>query len=284
MQLRIITTVFLISGVLLAIWSLGHWGGIAVLVFLSSLALWETSILGLAATPSSHSKSALSPQLDSAASRRMRLAELVMGVAIILAAHQGGSLTFALLLAVLLGLIAIVPPSGCLSGQREVRGIALRALYLPWMLQFYVLALGTFGTLWAPLWLVAVAKSNDIGALLGGRRFGKTLMWPAISPRKTWEGAICGILAGAIVGLALAASPTFREATGLTLVEALEIALLLGPVAILSDLSASWLKRRAHCKDSGNSIPGIGGGLDVVDSMIFVGPIGYLLIVHLGQP
>jgi len=127
------------------------------------------------------------------------------------------------------------------------------------------------------IWLVAVAKFCDVGALLTGLAIGRHHMAPQISPKKTWEGAVGGVL----TSMGLGALLTWWWAPHLPghmtpLVGAL-IASPIALVAIVSDLIESIIKRRATIKDSGGLIPGIGGIFDVSDSLILTAPLGYLL-------
>ena len=133
------------------------------------------------------------------------------------------------------------------------------------------------GRLLLCLWVIAVAKFCDTGALLSGMAFGRHKMSPQISPKKTWEGAVGGVLCAMGIGALFAwlARGVFPpHMTPLT------SALMAAPVAvvgIVADLVESVLKRRANSKDSGATIPGIGGMFDLSDSIILVAPIGYFL-------
>jgi phosphatidate cytidylyltransferase len=138
------------------------------------------------------------------------------------------------------------------------------------------------GRLLLCLWLVAVAKFCDTGALLTGLLFGRHPMAPQISPKKTWEGAVGGIATSMLVG-ALGAWLGGSHGRGnwpadLTPLRAALIALPIAAVAIVSDLVESVIKRQADIKDSGHAVPGIGGVFDVVDSLLLAAPVGYFLL------
>lgn len=266
MKQRIITTVALWAALALVLVLFGELGGLVLLVLITTLTQIETRQMGL--TAGGRDERPLT-----------RLPELMLGWSILLGSYFSGEAEFAMVTGILLGIVALVPPVTCLISQREVRSVCARTLYLPWMLHFYVLALQSFDSLWVPIWLIAVAKFNDVGALLVGRKLGRHKMAPLTSPGKTWEGAVGGVLVGGLVGFVLGFVPDFQFVTGLTPGSAFEVALLLGPVAIVSDLSGSWLKRRARVKDSGTTIPGIGGMLDLIDSLLLVAPVGYGLLI-----
>lgn len=127
------------------------------------------------------------------------------------------------------------------------------------------------------VWLVAVSKFCDVGALLTGLAIGKHKMSPQISPKKTWEGAIGGVLISAGVGAFVAWLARGHLPPHMTPLGAALIAVPIAAVAIVSDLIESVIKRRAAIKDSGGIIPGIGGVFDVSDSLILTAPLGYFL-------
>ena len=114
------------------------------------------------------------------------------------------------------------------------------------------------------LWVLATVWAMDIGAFFTGRLLRGPLLWPRVSPNKTWSGAIGGLAAAAAVGAA--ASPV----TGLGGAAAMAgISLLLAAFSHLGDLAESATKRHFHRKDSGGLIPGHGGILDRLDAQLF---------------
>ena len=128
-------------------------------------------------------------------------------------------------------------------------------------------------------WVVVVALTvwlTDSGAYFIGRSFGKHKLWPRISPKKTWEGLIGGMVVGTIGAIIL----------GMLLIDGFQwwqgaiVGILTGIVGPLGDLSESLFKREVGAKDSSHLIPGHGGFFDRIDSFIFVGPVIYL-VVHL---
>jgi phosphatidate cytidylyltransferase len=114
----------------------------------------------------------------------------------------------------------------------------------------------------------------DTGAYAVGRLIGRHKMAPRISPGKTWEGAAGGYIAGAGACLALNAVLDGGTST-LTL---LPLAFLLPAVAMAGDLFESWMKRRMGVKDASGLLPGHGGFLDRLDSIVFVFPALYLFL------
>jgi len=129
-------------------------------------------------------------------------------------------------------------------------------------------------------WLVLLLATiwvGDTAALLVGRRFGRTLFAPALSPNKTNEGAIGGLLAGMLAAVLLQHF-LFQE---LPLQHVAAVSFLLGMFGQLGDLAESMLKRAANIKDSSQLIPGHGGILDRIDSLLFAFPVLYLYLLML---
>ena len=125
--------------------------------------------------------------------------------------------------------------------------------------------------------LLAVIWANDIAALAVGRKFGKTLFAPQLSPKKTNEGAAAGLIAGIVVAVVL----RHFLFTGLQLVHVVAVSILTGVFGQLGDIAESLLKRAADVKDSSGLIPGHGGALDRMDSLLFAFPVLYIYLVFL---
>lgn len=134
-------------------------------------------------------------------------------------------------------------------------------------------------TLWAPELLNTVlpAIMCDTFALLGGRRFGKHKLSPHISPNKTVEGFISGIIVGTLSGFAVHFVLKAFDLNLIPLWAEMVAALLASLSGALGDLAASAIKREAGIKDYSNLIPGHGGMLDRVDSSVFAMPVVYML-------
>ena len=150
--------------------------------------------------------------------------------------------------------------------------------YVSWCFSFLIKLRFTSGP-WVPdgRWLVAllllVTKAGDIGAYVIGSLFGQHTLIPRVSPSKTWEGAIGGLFFS--LGGALMFRSIFPK-VGVGHLVALGI--LLGVLGQLGDLSESLVKRDCHVKDSGTLFPGMGGVLDIVDSLLFTAPICYFYV------
>lgn len=122
------------------------------------------------------------------------------------------------------------------------------------------------------LWLIMIIAAHDTGAYLSGKLWGVHKICPTISPGKSWEGVIGGYLAS----LSVACIMNISISTQLTLhgtATLVAVIALLNGAGVAGDLFESWLKRRAHLKDSGAILPGHGGLLDRIDSLLFAVPV-----------
>ena len=132
---------------------------------------------------------------------------------------------------------------------------------------------------WWLIYLVLVTKITDIGAYFIGRIWGKQPLAPTLSPKKTVEGAAGGLACAVLLSLVMAylgrafAGSSFPLEYG----DALWLGLLIGVFGQIGDLAESLFKRDANVKDS-NRIPGLGGVLDMIDSLIFTAPIVYFYL------
>lgn len=135
------------------------------------------------------------------------------------------------------------------------------------------------------LWMIAVTKFSDMGAYIVGSMIGKHKMIPHVSPGKTWQGFGGAILFALLAGCGLYACcredmPSF--ATGLHVLggwpHVVVLSIVLCLLAVVGDLAESIVKRSLSVKDSGQMLPGIGGGLDLIDSLCFTAPVLYFYL------
>jgi phosphatidate cytidylyltransferase len=129
------------------------------------------------------------------------------------------------------------------------------------------------------LFLVIVVAGNDIGAYFVGRSFGRTSLAPVVSPSKTIEGFIGGLVLGALAAVVLAVFPPWED---IGIVRALVIAGVVGVLAPIGDLAESMVKRSVGVKDMGSVLPGHGGMLDRIDGFLFAVPAVYILFRGFG--
>ncbi len=168
----------------------------------------------------------------------------------------------------------------------KIAGTLLAVAYLG------VLAAFTIQTRWfagprqgllALVFLFSTAKGADTGAYAIGRLIGKHKLWPALSPSKTIEGALGGLVFGILAALIVVAVSRFwMRAPTLSVTAAVIYGAIVSTAAQLGDLMESMIKRDCLRKDASSSVPGFGGVLDVIDSILFAGPIAFLLWIAIG--
>lgn len=132
---------------------------------------------------------------------------------------------------------------------------------------------------WWLVYLIFVTKIVDVGAYFVGRLWGKHKLSPNLSPKKTIEGAITGFISAVLASMLIhyAGNRFFDGNFSLSLIESIWLGMLIGVFGQIGDLAESLLKRDAVVKDS-NTLPGLGGVLDMVDSLLFTAPIVYFFI------
>jgi phosphatidate cytidylyltransferase len=172
------------------------------------------------------------------------------------------------------------------SNTKGIPAIAMTLfglMYVPWLLNF-IQKIHFFPTLagngkYYVFYFILVTKFSDSGAYAVGSLIGKHKMIPRVSPGKTWEGFGGAIVVstGASVLFAWLAGPRLA---GMTLTHALVLGVILSVAAVVGDLIESIFKREAGVKDSGRFFPGIGGILDLLDSLLFNAPLMYLYLRH----
>jgi phosphatidate cytidylyltransferase len=163
-------------------------------------------------------------------------------------------------------------------------------MYVAWLLNFiqkinffpfqnyFPLARGDEGHFYV-LYFILVTKFSDCGAYCVGSLIGKHKMIPRISPGKTWEGFGGAIVVSTLASVVFAKLAGPRLA-GMTLIHAVILGVILSAAAVIGDLIESLFKREAGLKDSGQLFPGIGGILDLLDSLLFNAPLMYLYLRH----
>ena len=277
---RILSTLVLWTGILASLWFFGAHGAVALITLLSALTLYEfygmTKKMGL---------------------RPFRWMGIFFSVLMTAAPYYvaffyeesdvGPSLAAGLLvLALLVSCVRVLGERDAASRIETITTTVIGLLYIPFMLQFLVRILmresDSGSNLALCLWVVTVSKCCDMGALLTGLAIGRHKLAPSISPKKTWEGAVGGVLASAGVGAAIAFFAASHLPEKMTVTVAAVIAVPLALTTIISDLIESALKRRAETKDTGTLIPGIGGAFDLTDSLILTAPVAYFIFLFLG--
>lgn len=184
-------------------------------------------------------------------------------------------------------LFILIPLRMVLIGDTE--GFLKSCGTIHWGLMTCVYAIGYFaayfaipddinpagGALGLLLYILVLTVFNDFAQYLFGRTLGKNKIIPKVSPNKTWEGLIGGIISTTIVAMCLA-----HLLTPLTLKQALFIGIVLSILGFFGDITMSAIKRDMEVKDTGTLLPGHGGILDRLDSMIFTVPLFFHYIAY----
>jgi phosphatidate cytidylyltransferase len=173
---------------------------------------------------------------------------------------------------------------------RAMGGTLLGVVYVPFLFGFLArlvfewrepgeFVMGDTGRALA-LYFLCVVKFQDVGAYFTGRSLGKHKLSPRLSPKKTWEGVIGGVLTSLVVSLAFYFSTKghWGPMIEYRLVDAIVLGVVLPSVGVVGDLFESLIKRASDAKDSGDIIPGMGGFLDILDSLLFSAPVMYIYI------
>lgn len=250
---RVLSAAILAPIALLAV----HLGGLALAVLMVAAAAalgWEWSRLCGFAPP-----------------RPLGTALMALLVTTVVVADIGGAFgdlaVVVILVAAIIAVVSIVR-----RGERSaLRWCAVGVVYL---------GLPCLALLWLRIagadhvfWVLCVTWAADIGAYFTGRAIGGPRLAPAISPNKTWSGFVGGMVAAAVVGagIGLAFGSHGGGAAALA-------ALLVALAAVVGDLVESGMKRHFGAKDAGNLIPGHGGALDRLDSLLLAAPMAALLL------
>ncbi len=150
-------------------------------------------------------------------------------------------------------------------------------LYIGWLGAYLISLRDLPDGFWWLFIVIPTISIGDAGAYFIGSRFGKHKLCPRVSPKKSWEGYIGGIIAGTLGGALLAALWHLR-APAITLQNGMLLSLAITTLSPLGDLGESMLKRNFGIKDSGHLLPGHGGVFDRVDSWLWAAPIGFYII------
>ena len=203
-----------------------------------------------------------------------------VGLAIIGTAHIAHFESVLVVLALNLVLVGLIStfiykskPSVVNIIPKQVQGI----VYIPFLLSFLVsIRRGPDGMTWIFL-LLAVIFAGDVSAYYVGSYFGRHKLNPAISPGKTIEGAIGGLVGNLLVG----STAKFFFLPALSWGPAVLFFLAVGLAGQVGDLFESEFKRSSKIKDSGGILPGHGGFLDRIDALLFASPVAYLFIIYI---
>jgi phosphatidate cytidylyltransferase len=197
-----------------------------------------------------------------------------------------------LIVPLLLTIAVVIPLTGLLLRPQKAEAFTSWAwtlagiLYVGWLLSYLVMLRGEEdGRNWV-FFALFTTFASDTAAFFIGRAWGRRKLAPDISPAKTWEGAIAGVCGAMLIGLVFVPAHYFNWTNPLHLPSlgywsAILLGLFVSILGQLGDLAESLFKRNMDVKDSGKLIPGHGGLLDRMDSVVFAGVVVYFYLVLL---
>jgi phosphatidate cytidylyltransferase len=163
---------------------------------------------------------------------------------------------------------------------KSLGALVFAQLYLPFLLSHVLLLFQVpSGRRWI-FFLFFVIFAGDTGAYYAGHRWGRHKLWPAVSPGKTVEGAVGGLLSSLATALLVGKLLLSLGESGITFL--LSLGLVIASVGQMGDLMESMIKRVSKVKDASSILPGHGGLLDRLDSLIFAFPLTYYGVVFFG--
>lgn len=199
----------------------------------------------------------------------------VGGIGMMISAWIGGTTPLLMAYALTCGAVLVwrVLEGGGIDAVRDATAGMFVAGYLPFLASFAVMLAASDQGAWAVITFIAVVVGSDTGGYIAGVLFGRHPMCPSISPKKSWEGFIGSLILASLVGISL-------SIWGLNL--PWWVGALLGVAGVVAgtagDLAESLLKRDLGLKDMGSILPGHGGIMDRLDSLVFTAPAAYLIL------
>jgi phosphatidate cytidylyltransferase len=263
---RVLSIVVILPIVILAVW-LGTWTTTLLVAFFTGMAAWEYA------------------DLFKSGKYQPNTVLIVAGSILLVFARQiaafpGSSLVLVTFIMVLMIYHTFAYQRGVETAAVDFAISLAGVAYLGWMMGYFISLRGLEnGFYWIALAFLA-SMFSDMGAFLIGRKIGRTKMMTRVSPNKSWEGYIGGVVV-AILLTGLIAWGVHQFIPAVTLQAGLVIGLVVSVLAPLGDFGESMLKRPFGIKDSSDRIPGHGGFLDRIDAFLWAAVIGYYLTLIL---
>ncbi len=207
---------------------------------------------------------------------RLPIAPLLVGsVGIVLTAYLAGAEAMLVALVLTAGAVVVwrVLDGGGAAALRDAAAGVFAAAYIPFLIGFVMMMLAAPDGVARVVVFLLLPVAVDTGGYFAGTRFGRHPMAPAVSPKKSWEGLAGSIVLASVVG-AVAVAVAFDRSP----LVGVGLGLVVVATAALGDLAESLLKRDLGVKDMGSLLPGHGGLLDRIDSMLLSAPLVHLIL------
>jgi phosphatidate cytidylyltransferase len=250
------------------------------LVLLASLFIWKPAVLIVIAAAASVGIWETVRALRSTGANPPLVPLLAGGVLITGLAWYAGP--DALLLGLVVTILAAVVwriADGAAAFRRDLTASILVAVYVPFLLGFGVLLVEPDDGKWRVLAAVLAVVLSDTGGYAAGVFYGKHPMAPKISPKKSWEG-----FGGSVIAAALGSALFLYFTLDVSFYRGVLFGAVIAAVAVCGDLAESMLKRDLGIKDMSHLLPGHGGLMDRLDSILFAVPTAYLLLALIASP
>lgn len=176
-----------------------------------------------------------------------------------------------------------------LTSRKSITATLSGIIYIPFMSIFPIALMAKMSDIgmsdgqciFTLFWLILTTKFCDIGGMFVGKYFGRHKLAPNFSPKKTFEGLIGGIFCSNIIAIGLLFMFPALLPAKLTVIISIVLATYLALLSIIGDLVESAIKRLANEKDSGTTLPGIGGVFDLSDSLLLALPFASIVLMHI---
>ncbi len=190
------------------------------------------------------------------------------------------------LIAMVVGTFLVVGARRRTAGAAGAIGSTLLIILYIGVLSGYLVRIRMWGSAWLVLYVLFVVKICDIGAYFTGMAIGRNKLIEWLSPKKTWEGLLGGVVASALLAIGLAKlaaayGPLSLRTTWPGTKQAAIFGVLMAVIGQMGDLVESLFKRDAQAKDSGAVVPSFGGVMDIIDSPLLTAPIAFWMLVKL---
>ena len=213
---------------------------------------------------------------------------LLMSIFCISSNNINAAMSEMLFFSIIIVVIQALFSHSLMTSRKSITATLSGIIYVPFMSIFPIALMSKMSAvgmsdgqcIFTLVWLILTTKFCDIGGMFAGKYFGRHKLAPNFSPKKTFEGLIGGILCSNIISVGLLLLFPALLPEKLTVIVSIILATCLALLSIVGDLVESAIKRLANEKDSGATLPGIGGVFDLSDSLLLALPFASIVLMH----